>query len=328
MIKIFSNCVVLLSNKFSPMKFCILFSILLSIFFLFSCKSINKETINSKKELNYIPYYLKVYEADSLFIVGNYKQSYNVLDSLFTQYEPLNMSVYSEYETYIANMVQLNSTQKIRDKIEKTFSKYGSQIQYFRQDSLLNKALVLSKFSDDEIEKFSKIYQNSLDLELRAEVEEILEKDQRYRVGVHKNFDSLGPVDIVNTKKVKFIFENKGYPGRNKIGDRSFNGSDVDLTKFFLHTDWGILTEYFLPLILKYVKSGECYPPVYATPLDKVLLYSGEEKQKYGTFYKSSSEIEPVLDLKALDSLRKSIGLPHINYSAWRLKAKYGVSFD
>ena len=53
-----------------------------------------------------------------------------------------------------------------------------------------------------------------------------------------------------------------------------------------------------------------------------------KEKQKYGTFHKGSSEIEPVLDPKELDSLRKSIGLPHINYSAWRLKTKYGVSFD
>lgn len=65
------------------------------------------------------------------------------------------MCVYNEYEMYVANLVQLNKKQKIRNRVKKSFSKYGSQIQYFRQDSLLNNALIISKY-DDMIEKFSK----------------------------------------------------------------------------------------------------------------------------------------------------------------------------
>ncbi len=44
----------------------------LLLFFLISCKS-NYAKVGGKKS-NYIPYYLNIYEGDSLFIVGNYKQ--------------------------------------------------------------------------------------------------------------------------------------------------------------------------------------------------------------------------------------------------------------
>ena len=66
---------------------------------LFSCKS--NYTRIGDKNANYIPYYLKVYEADSLYIIGEYKNSYKILDSLFKKYEPINMPIYFEYEQYI-----------------------------------------------------------------------------------------------------------------------------------------------------------------------------------------------------------------------------------
>ena len=45
-----------------------------------SCKS-NFSKIGDVKS-NYIPYYLKVYKADSLYLTKNYQQSYEILDSL------------------------------------------------------------------------------------------------------------------------------------------------------------------------------------------------------------------------------------------------------
>jgi hypothetical protein len=58
----------------------------LGFIMMISCKSKVLErnvAINEKVEVNYIPYCLKVNEADSLSLVGKYQQSHYILDSLF-----------------------------------------------------------------------------------------------------------------------------------------------------------------------------------------------------------------------------------------------------
>ena len=70
---------------------------LISISFI-SCKSYQK--IGGENS-NYIPYYLKVYEADSLFLVKKFSLAYEKYDSLFKYYEPINMPLYLECENYI-----------------------------------------------------------------------------------------------------------------------------------------------------------------------------------------------------------------------------------
>jgi hypothetical protein len=77
---------------------------------MISCKSKVIErnvAANEKKEVNYIPYYLKVNEADSLSLVGDYKKSHHILDSLFKKFEPLNREFYNEYFTYFVNQLIL-----------------------------------------------------------------------------------------------------------------------------------------------------------------------------------------------------------------------------
>lgn len=50
-----------------------------------------------------------------------------------------------------------------------------------------------------------------------------------------KKIDTLLYIDSVNTQKVKFIFEKKVILGRSKIGDRSYNGRDVNLITIFAY---------------------------------------------------------------------------------------------
>ena len=85
---------------------------------LVSCKSSYIRI--GDENANYIPYYLKVYEADSLFIVGDYERSYEILDSLFKKYEPINIDGYEEYLIYIASSIELNNIKKnrLRKKIK------------------------------------------------------------------------------------------------------------------------------------------------------------------------------------------------------------------
>ena len=59
---------------------------------LYSCKS--NYTRIGDKNANYITYYLKVYEADSLNLIGEYKSSNEILDSLFKKFEPINQQTF------------------------------------------------------------------------------------------------------------------------------------------------------------------------------------------------------------------------------------------
>ena len=117
----------------------------LCLLFLISCKS-NYTSVGSKNA-NYIPYYLKVYEADSLYLVGNYERSYHILDSLFDKFEPLNMTLYFEYESYVKTSVILNKNVNSKSQICSLIEKFGYSYQDIKTDSLLNVALINSKIS-------------------------------------------------------------------------------------------------------------------------------------------------------------------------------------
>lgn len=100
------------------------FALLICSLFLNSCNT-NKNVVKSnideivkKEEVNYIPYYLKVNEADSLHLIGNFKKSQHILDSLFNKFEPLNQESYGEYITYLKNRILLNDLKNV-DKVLK-----------------------------------------------------------------------------------------------------------------------------------------------------------------------------------------------------------------
>jgi hypothetical protein len=95
---------------------------------MISCKSKVLErnvAINEKAEVNYIPYYLKVNEADSLFLVGDYRKSHHILDSLFKKFEPLNQESYKEYFIYLTNKLVLNDFDKIDLILKKAIQVFG-----------------------------------------------------------------------------------------------------------------------------------------------------------------------------------------------------------
>lgn len=88
---------------------------------LISCKS--SYTHIGDKNANYIPYYLKVNEADSLFLVDEFDKSHKILDSLFQKYEPANTDNFYEYGTYLMSCVAVNDTIGIKKKMAYSFEK-------------------------------------------------------------------------------------------------------------------------------------------------------------------------------------------------------------
>ena len=299
----------------------IVFLIVVVSLSLFSCKS--NYTKIGDKNANYIPYYLKVYEADSLNLVGEYKRSDEILDSLFKKYEPLKLSFYNEYFTYLRNKLVLNDFDKIDFIIKKAIQNYGLDVEFCVNDSLTKIALTKTKFNKQDLEGFYKDYVEGLNLEYRYAIEKMIENDQRVRLAVPRDKEEWEKVDKENAENIKLLIEKYGYPSTKKIGPMFFNDKSARVSTLFLHATKEAIESYILDLMLASVKKGECEPSDFASVYDKYLYVSGEYDGKvmYGQLRDRKKSLDLVLiNPKKIDSIRKSIGLENIQYQDWKVK--------
>lgn len=288
---------------------------------MFSCKS-NYTRIGAK-DANYIPYYLKVYEADSLNLVGEYKRSYEILDSLFKKYEPLNLRFYNEYFTYYRNKILLNDFDKIDIVLRRLVHNYGFNIGLYMNDSLNAIAIKKAKFTEEDLKGFYNDYVKSLNLNYRYAIEDMIENDQRVRLAVPRDKEEWERVDKENAESIKLLIARYGYPSTKKIGSYGFTDKNADVSILFLHATKKDRESYILDLMLESVKKGECEPSDFATVYDKYLYSSGEHDGKvlYGELRNRKKSLDlVVLNPKKIDSIRKSIGLENIQYQDWKVK--------
>lgn len=295
--------------------------------FVVSCKSRIKATENipiiPKKEVNYIPYFLKVYEADSLYLVKNYQKSYAVLDSLFKKFKPLNTEQYKEYETYLSCAFAIDKKINFKDSILKSIENYGSNSRYFKYDSLMDLAYKSAKISNEDIVNSTRIYRNKLNFTLRDSIQEMCRVDQEVRNDGRTFDNSIRIVDSLNQIKLEHIFTKYGYPSEKLIGEFYIDSTFTDLSVIFLHTNREFRMNFLLPKVLDAVKKGQIYPEFYSQSYDRFLEYT-TGKQLYGSYNLTREKQETEFtDKENIDSLRKSIGLPSRTYKRWRFKIKY-----
>ena len=307
------------------MKKSIVLIIIISTFII-SCKS--NYTRVGYKNANYIPYYLKVYEADSLNLVGEHKRSNEILDSLFKKFEPINQQTYSEYITFMKNKIILNDFKNIDKILKKSIQVYGFRPEYCAKDSLISIAVKKSNFDEKDLIGFYDTYVKSLNLSYRYAINEMIENDQRVRLAVPKNKEEWERVDKENADSIKILIKKHGYPSIKKVGryDYDYKGANVDI--LFLHATKEARESYILDLMLESVKKGECEPLDFATVYDKYLWVTGKygDKLLYGELRDRKTSIDMlVVNPKKIDSIRKSIGLENIEYRRWKIKKMTGI---
>lgn len=302
---------------------------LIILFIIFSCISgYNKfsSEVLEEKEVNYVPYYLKVYEADSLYIIGKYEKSQKILDSLFKKFEPLNQETYSEYITYLRNKVLLNDFQGIDLVLKKAIQDYGFKVDYCKKDSIVNIAFKKSSFNEEDLIGFYEIYVRGLNLNYRHALESMIEEDQRVRI--EGDSEEWEKIDTKNAKELKILIKKHGYPSVKKIGRFNLNNKNSNVKILFLHATKDAREDYILDLMLESIKKGDCQPIDFATVYDKYLLSSGESNGKvlYGELIDRNLDLDMVvLYPQKIDSIRKSIGLEKLGYRRWKLKKMLGV---
>lgn len=299
---------------------------LFGLVLIVSCKSKKLiESVTSQKDVNYIPYYLKVYEADSLYLVKEYNKSYRILDSLFKKLKPLNTEQYKEYETYISCAFVLNKNINFKDTILKSIENYGSNSRYFKYDSLMNLAFKNAKISSFDIQRSTEIYRSKLNFKLRDSIQKMCKIDQDVRKKEFINHKNVKQIDSLNQIKLEYIFKRYGFPHEKLIGEFYIDSTDLNLGFIFLHTEREFRMNFLLPKILEKVKEGLAYPENYTQSYDRY-FEDTTGKQFYGSYnLKREKQNIEFIDKKNLDSIRRSIGLPSLTYKRWRLKKKYGI---
>ena len=296
--------------------------VLLFVVFIFSisCKSRKVVVQNNlvKKEVNYIPYYLKVYEADSLYITKNYEKSYEILDSLFRIYKPIQMGIYYEINNYYKLKIILNKKIYLKDFSE-LISKYRLTDMALKNDSIINIYYIKhKKYLDKNYELLRKKYIASVNLELRNEIKKMQIADQMYRKKDYQlNMAKQDSIDFKNSKRIKEILESNSYPNEMIIGEFNLDNAYVDIGTMLLHTKDKERMEYFMPKILKLIKTGQAPPRAYATMKDQLNLYNDQD-QFFGSYNNPTN-----IPISELNKRRLTIGLPSYTYEKWRFKKLY-----
>lgn len=282
------------SIRFSPLIF------LIVCVFFYCCK--NK---------NYIAYYHKVYEIDSINRVA--KQPEKAVDlyrKLFRKYRPLNQERIEEYETYI----------KISDKYHK---KFGGKKSLYRLIPLIAPYWKYRKQDPELIQLYKKYGIDSLNMEREvAKWEKNLNRKliDSFIVAYKRDQVRLNNSDRVendkkNAELLKWTFENYGFPSQQKIG-LNHKETFIPMGTILLHmADVEEYHPYFKTKILEYVKSGECPPRDYAAMIDRNNMH-----HKIPRTYAVYMGYEGIKDSAQVERDRKKIGLPTLNYRSKIIK--------
>lgn len=249
---------------------------------------------------NYIPYYNKVNEIDSIYrLANNPKLAVKEYRELFKKYTPKNQERIEEYTTYIRLADQYHEDFGGKESLYHLISllaPYGDQYKSYL--TLFNKYGIDNNTVEQKIADWKK----DLNKRLIDSFAIAFKRDQQGRP-----FDTLQVKRNVekNAQLLKWTFEKYGFPSKDKIG------SFPMLTLISHMSDSKTFYPYLETKILEYVKSGDC------PPLDYSLLVDGN-KFTFGknTYYGMGRSFLAKIDSVTVNRHRKSIGLPSLKHTA------------
>lgn len=302
----------------------IVFVILLGM--IFSCSTPKKTSLVKKtvSKINYIPYYLKVYEADSLYITKNYERSFTILDSLFKKFKPINLPTYYEYVNYVRSAYKTNRLDNPKLKILNLIENFGYSKKYILDDSILKKIYLNVKITDSIYTTYRDRYLSKINFKLRYKLYDLVEEDQFYRTEYNEKdlFKKRLLADLKSQEKLIELFNQNIYPNDKIIGNYSIDqAQNPRVLLLLLHTNDSVRVNYFLPKIKRFIKQGKCLPLYYGLMVDQMQLYH-DKNQKYGTFNILSIDEK---EIKIFNKARFEIGLPRLEYIIWKSKRQLNL---
>ncbi len=290
-----------------------LFNFLIILLF-FSCSSKQSQINPKNKKINYIPYYLKIYKADSLFLTSNYQESYNLLDSLFKIYEPLNQDIWYEMENYIYSAYKIGKIKKIKPILTNLISKWG----YNYENQLNNDIKALEILNNSEVDSLEKIYNNSINWDYRDSIINFNKIDQFYRLKGYKQYaKQIDSIEHILYDRISNYYQNNIPLGKIHIGNRT-RKENSSIGTILIHIRSLDSTDYVANKVLNDVKKGFLPPINYATMIDRNLQLNNKKQNYYTWDEELVLKTSDSILIKQINLKRKSIGLYPIEYMQWR----------
>lgn len=276
------------------------FALIAIIFALTSCKS---------KNLNYITYYNKINEIDSIFrfqkdtifTIKQYKK-------IFRQYPPKNQERREEYENYIKLADQHHKNFGGKKSLYKLIPLVAPNWKYKKQDTSFIQLYQKYGIDRQEMELKVEEWKKRLNQKLVDSFTVAFKRDQDSRID--SNYADINKNDKKNAELLRWMFENYGFPDLQKIG--LWNGDFfMPSSPMLLHmADYEEYYSYLKIKVLEYVKSGECPPRDYAAMIDRNNLHH-KVPYTYGVY----QGYENIKDSATVNRNRKSIGLPSLKHA-------------
>lgn len=281
---------------------------LLFIITIVSCKS--SYTKIGDENANYIPYYLKVYDADSLYYANDFKSYKKILKEIFKNYEPINIPFYWEYEKYVASSIILNKSGNYDKELEQLIEYYGYSLQKIKNDSILSIALNNSTFDKIYLNKLEQKYKDGLDLQLIEVLKNIEDSDQEIRKRDGLNWEErellMKEIDKKNDSILRNYIMSNGYPRTKKI-----NGFSLSL--LLNHFSYGDSYKFYKEILPRFIKDGTCNPIDYSSMIDRWYLINTGTPFYYMRWNNKLKKIEnDTVTINKINLERKKIGLPSI----------------
>lgn len=258
------------------------------------------------REKNYIIYYNKVNEIDSIYrIAQRPKLAIKKFRKLFKEFPPKNQERIEEFENYIY----------LSDKYQENFGgkknlyKFITLIAPYR-NAYQEHLPLFKKYGIDSLEAANKtdLCVKSREKVLLDSITTLFVRDQE---GRRLDINISARNDLKNAKLMKWIFDNYGYPSLQKVG--VFGNDDVFLpmSTFFSHMSASQDYPYFEKKLKRYLEMGDCTPREYSTMVDRYHLQVLKDKILYGSYI----GVDGISDTIQVNKNRKSVGLPSLKHN-------------
>lgn len=258
------------------------------------------------REKNYIIYYNKVNEIDSIYrIAQRPKLAIKKFRKLFKEFPPKNQERIEEFENYIY----------LSDKYQENFGgkknlyKFITLIAPYR-NAYQEHLPLFKKYGIDSLEAANKtdLWLRSREKVLMDSITTLFIRDQE---GRRLDINISARNDLKNAKLMKWIFDNYGYPSLQKVG--VFGNDDVFLpmSTFFSHMSASQDYPYFEKKLIRYLEMGDCTPREYSTMVDRYHLQVLKDKMLYGSYI----GVDGISDTIQVNKNRKSVGLPSLKHN-------------
>lgn len=203
-----------------------------------------------------ILYYKNIIEAERC-IIENKLDSSIYFYSLSQNYKPILFAKDLYNAAVVAIKLKKHQTANLHIK---QLIKLGATTTVLAENNIY-KEYFTNISQGAKLIKKSKSIKPTYDLDYRKKLQELLIRDQYYRLkrgGDRQYVDSIKIADAENIAKLLSMIKHKGFPSEDRVGIDPNSLSIPDVTTIFLHQGKGDLQQYdFSEILFEYVKKGE-----------------------------------------------------------------------